>query len=99
MLLPKPLGRAAERKQSARLRKMLWDRTRAMVLARDGYRCRRCRSRAQVDAHHIKFRSAGGDDSPNNVAAICRCCHDEIHAYRLSISGDANKALRFEVLR
>jgi 5-methylcytosine-specific restriction endonuclease McrA len=46
--------------------------------------------------HHIRFRSVGGKDETSNLAALCRCCHAEIHAYRLTLSGDANGKLRIE---
>jgi predicted HNH restriction endonuclease len=46
--------------------------------------------------HHIKFRSVGGEDTAENLAALCRVCHAEIHAYRLVISGDANGKLKIE---
>jgi len=52
-----------------------------------------------VEAHHIRFRSMGGEDTTENVALLCKPCHSEIHAYRLAVSGNADKNLRFEVLR
>jgi 5-methylcytosine-specific restriction endonuclease McrA len=48
------------------------------------------------DVHHIRFRSHGGKDETRNCAAICAVCHADIHAYRLSISGDANGKLKIE---
>lgn len=38
----------------------------------------------------------GGEDSTQNCACLCRCCHLEMHAYRLHVEGnDANGRLRF----
>lgn len=97
--IPKPPSRAAEKKAERRVSDRRWQLVRAVVLARDHFRCRHCQSPFMVDAHHIKFRSAGGKDIPSNLAALCRPCHDEIHAYRLAVSGDANESLWFEVLK
>ncbi len=46
------------------------------VYLRDGYRCRSpvC-SRRDVTPHHLRFRSQGGGDEPENVAAVCSWCH------------------------
>jgi len=46
------------------------------IYLRDGYRCRSpvC-SRRDVTPHHLHFRSQGGSDEPENVAAVCSWCH------------------------
>lgn len=97
--LPKPQSRAALKKQSERDKEREWQQVRKVVLVRDHYRCRYCGTADHVDVHHIRFRSRGGADVPENLAALCRCCHREIHGYRLHISGDANGSLRFERTR
>ena len=38
----------------------------------------RCHNRAN-DPHHILWRSKGGGDSLENVAAACRICHSLEH--------------------
>ena len=40
--------------------------------------CENCGSQA-VDIHHIKFRSQGGQDVIENLMALCRECHFEVH--------------------
>lgn len=92
--LHKPESRAAERKDRKRAKALQWRRVRACVLVRDGGRCRVCKTRDGVDVHHIQFRSRGGEDSTENCAALCRECHAEIHAYRLTLSGNANGKLK-----
>lgn len=94
----KPESRAAEKKAKGRKDDAAWRDLVFYVRARDGYRCRHCRDTFQVDPHHIKFRSAGGGDTKENVALLCRCCHDLVHGYRLAVSGNAENELRFEVL-
>lgn len=76
---PKPPSRevrrlAAQRDNAAR-RKVC----RITVLARDGYRCRRCSAYIGVrgHVHEIKFRSRGGSPyEPANCVSLCSRCHD-----------------------
>jgi 5-methylcytosine-specific restriction endonuclease McrA len=93
---PKPTSVAADKKVTARAKELAWRRVRAWVLVRDSRKCRVCKTAEGVDVHHIRFRSVGGKDETSNLAALCRCCHAEIHAYRLTLSGDANGKLRIE---
>lgn len=100
--LPKPQSRAADKKKADREAETEWRKVRQDVLVRDRYRCRCCGTPEKVDVHHIRFRSRGGADVPENLCALCRVCHLELHAYRLYVEGpesftepDANKRLRF----
>lgn len=55
----------------------------------DNYICRGCNGRRINEAtghpfdrdwpHHIKYRSAGGDDSPANKIGLCKGCHPCCH--------------------
>ena len=72
----------------------------ASVYARDRYRCRSpvC-SRTDVTPHHLKFRSAGGDDTEENLASLCVWCHlDGIHGGRLSAAPPAS-SIRWRIGR
>lgn len=94
--LAKPVSRAAEKKAANRDKDTAWQAVRKAVLVRDGYRCRCCGTADKVDVHHMRFRSAGGSDSRNNTLVMCRCCHLELHAYRLHIAGaDADTRVKF----
>lgn len=42
--------------------------------------CWVCELRPGTDAHHIVFRSRGGDDSPDNLILCCRSCHRDFHS-------------------
>lgn len=57
-----------------------WRRTRAAVLARDGYRCQikleRCTTRATC-VHHIRGREVSGDD-PTQLVAACESCNQQV---------------------
>lgn len=53
-------------------------------------RCRYCGTRANLDVHHIEYRSQGGNDDRHNLIALCRTHHDLVHT---------NKGLWQPVLR
>lgn len=54
---------------------------RTALRQRSGGRCERCGQRAErLDAHHRMQRSVGGHDELHNLIAVCRACHDHIHA-------------------
>lgn len=101
MLYPKPLPRAITTREDKRTREREASEARRIVRERDRYRCRACGTAGsdgnRVDVHHLKFRSRGGVDSPENLLCLCRCCHSLVHSYRLFIVGeDANGTVRFE---
>ena len=75
-----------------------------LVERRDQFRCRACTRRVtrtpemvpgQLHHHHVIFRSAGGGDTSHNVATICRLCHDDCHAGKLTMRGSADGRLTF----
>lgn len=49
------------------------------VLERDNGLCQLCGSVGD-QKHHIKFRSQGGDDRPNNLVLLCVMCHNQEHS-------------------
>jgi hypothetical protein len=49
------------------------------VFERDNWRCRVCRYRHDLHAHHIVFRSQGGPDASHNLLTICSDCHEAVH--------------------
>lgn len=61
------------------------------IYARDAHRCRSpvC-SRRDVTPHHLRFRSQGGGDEEQNLAAVCTWCHlFGIHGGRIRARGTA----------
>ena len=60
------------------------------VHSRDGWRCRFCHSRNALHAHHIIYRSQGGEDTSGNLITLCAKHHDLIHAHIFVLIGDAN---------
>jgi len=61
------------------------------IYIRDRYRCSSpvC-NRRDVTPHHLQFRSAGGSDDDENVAAVCTWCHlFGVHGGRIRAVGTA----------
>ena len=56
-----------------------WDRLRALILKRDGYRCLACqragRATAATHVDHITERADGGSEDPKNLQSLCPPCH------------------------
>jgi len=70
------------------------------VFARDGWRCvvPGCTSHRNLQAHHVRFRSAGGSDALFNLATLCAAHHQRgVHGGHLRIHGTAPGRLRFEM--
>jgi 5-methylcytosine-specific restriction endonuclease McrA len=96
----KPMPKVVDRWTQRRAKQRAWLAVRKQVLLRDGFTCRACGTGGEVDVHHKKLRSAGGQDTSQNLVALCRKCHSLVHAYRLFIHGDsADGRLRFERVR
>jgi 5-methylcytosine-specific restriction endonuclease McrA len=89
-------SRAVERRDKKRQKDAELKRVKRLVRARDKGRCRACHGRDQIEVHHIKFRSAGGVHSTKNCACLCAICHADIHAYRLTLTGNADSTLKTE---
>jgi hypothetical protein len=67
------------------------------VFARDGWRCAApgCSSMQNLHDHHVRFRSAGGSDAPENRVTLCAFHHLRgVHAGRLRCTGRAPDGLR-----
>lgn len=72
------------RRQSprARSRALRLSRLKTALSARAGGRCEQpwCRVAAALDLHHVRKRSHGGQDIPDNLVALCRRCHERTDA-------------------
>jgi len=54
---------------------------RRAVLKRDGWRCQQCGTLRNLDVHHMRWRSALGDDAEANLITLCRNCHQLLHRF------------------
>jgi 5-methylcytosine-specific restriction endonuclease McrA len=59
---------------------------RAKVLWRDKYECRHCKSKNELQVHHIIHRSKGGTNTMKNLITLCKTCHENIHRGKLRIN-------------
>jgi hypothetical protein len=70
------------------------------VFDRDGWRCAApgCTSMQNLHDHHIRFRSAGGSDAPENRVTLCAFHHLRgVHAARLRCVGRAPDELTWQM--
>ena len=66
------------------------------VYIRDGWRCTApgCRSMRNLEDHHIRYRSRGGDDSLRNRTCLCRFHHQQgEHGGLMRVTGTAPERL------
>jgi 5-methylcytosine-specific restriction endonuclease McrA len=54
-------------------------RLRKKVLMRDDWRCQVCGCLKNLDVHHLRRRSAMGEDLETNLITLCRDCHQILH--------------------
>jgi hypothetical protein len=66
---------AAEYK--AYLASATWQDRRGQVMRRANGICEICGEKA-LDVHHVSYRNLGAE-LPEDLVAVCRCCHDLIH--------------------
>jgi hypothetical protein len=70
------------------------------VFARDGWRCAApgCSSMQNLHDHHVRFRSAGGSNAPENRVTLCAFHHLRgVHAGRLRCLGRAPDGLTWQL--
>jgi 5-methylcytosine-specific restriction endonuclease McrA len=56
-----------------------YEQLRQQALKRDNWRCQNCGSRVNLEVHHNRMRSRGGDDSDVNLITLCHSCHANEH--------------------
>lgn len=73
-----------------------FENVKSYVLSRDNHICffntNKCSNKLEV--HHIKFRSSGGSDNPNNLITLCTTCHKKVHDNKLSLNIKKHKELK-----
>ena len=56
------------------------------VYTRDNFKCRHCGWRNGIHAHHLVYKSKGGQDDINNLITLCFVCHEAVHGRKLLIN-------------
>jgi 5-methylcytosine-specific restriction endonuclease McrA len=81
-----------QRKSRLKLAPDTYVALRRQVLERDGWRCQLCGRSAELQIHHVRFRSRLGNDELNNLITLCVRCHRLQHEgiYRPSKSSDSD---------
>ncbi len=59
---------------------MLDKKSRQIVLAVHGNKCKKCGRTDHVQIHHVRARVDGGTDELSNLCPLCVVCHEEWHA-------------------
>jgi 5-methylcytosine-specific restriction endonuclease McrA len=50
------------------------------VLNRDNWKCQNCGRASELQVHHLRFRSALGDDDIENLITLCVSCREKMHS-------------------
>jgi 5-methylcytosine-specific restriction endonuclease McrA len=69
----------SQKKPRIRLSSEHYAKLRREILERDGWRCQKCGSSKNLEVHHMRHRSALGDDAQPNLITLCRKCHQILH--------------------
>ncbi len=92
---PELFGTEGQRLYYAQRQTPEWARMREAVFNRDGYKCRICGCRNDLEPHHIRYTDIL---NPGNVVTLCRKCHqiitDAVHAaaeLKVSVSVDITR--------
>ena len=98
--LKKPVKGSAKRQkaQQKRIDALLLKLAVSLVDVRDGHRCRICNDYegADIQHHHIVYRSRGGKHTTANLISLCATCHLVlVHGGHFKLSGDADARDRF----
>ena len=63
----------------SRLDPLPYECLRQQILRRDGWKCQSCGAMANLEVHHMEFRSHLGTDSEENLITLCTACHAKVH--------------------
>ncbi len=75
MFNPQPKKGKKKKKKTTIPKKMV-----KFIFKRDDYTCQKCfqqqpREQHSLQLHHVKYKSQGGKESPDNLTTLCWSCH------------------------
>jgi hypothetical protein len=77
-----------------------FENVKAYILSRDNHKCqcglKGCSEKLHV--HHIKFKSNGGSDNPNNLITLCEKHHKMLHEGKIKLNVKKFKELKAETI-
>lgn len=83
---PRPVPQIIAKRKGTRAHTELMKALRVAVFSRDQWKCRACQHRYAIHLHHLLYKSHGGKDTTMNCVALCKECHQEIHARLLLVT-------------
>ncbi len=83
------MTRTREKQPRVRLAPEAYRELWLQVLKRDGWRCQGCGRTENLQVHHIEPRSRLGDDTAENLIALCVLCHQKTHRQRQNAGQDS----------
>ena len=69
----------SQKRPRVQLASVPYSRLRKEILERDNWRCQVCGCLKNLDVHHMRRRSALGEDLETNLITVCRECHQILH--------------------
>jgi len=69
----------SQRRSRDRMAPVPYSKLRKKILERDNWRCQVCGHLKNLDVHHMRRRSALGEDLETNLITLCRECHQILH--------------------
>jgi len=82
--LEEAYSKSLEKKRIKNEKEKRWKELSYAVKKRDGFKCTRCGATKgealQLHSHHIIPKSAGGEDTLDNLTTLCIECHIKAHA-------------------
>jgi 5-methylcytosine-specific restriction endonuclease McrA len=72
---------APQKRPRNRTEPKIYATLRREILERDDWRCQQCGCSKNLDVHHMRRRSALGDDRESNLITLCRECHQSLHTF------------------
>lgn len=71
-----------------------WLNLQRQTFERDRFKCTYCRGKSkcyELHAHHLVFRSEGGEDSLENLVTLCKTCHTAYHKGEIELKKTKSK--------
>ena len=92
------MGRRHSAQYEAVLASERWRQVRAEAIRRAGYRCIACGRGGTLDVHHARGYRNLGREQPEELQALCRECHDALHASRRALNAGCLRTLVWIIL-
>jgi 5-methylcytosine-specific restriction endonuclease McrA len=73
------MGSLRQKQPRLVLNEEAYDQLKKHVLNRDGWKCQDCGTSANLQVHHLVYRSQLGPDESTNLISLCARCHRRRH--------------------